>query len=161
MSSNTIFFFFRFLSEIWRLLRPRSFLTFRQTIECGFTLKVIRDMVITYSQMHRAGKYSQYSLIIWPIWVNGWVFIYELSGCGFRSRCCHLKLNSMRECLEDNRLRSFCHLQRMEVNVWSCRCRTFKADMCFSSHPPRDVIFQLIFHSINVIAWEFLSKIIW
>ena len=21
---------------------------------------------------------------------NGWVFVYELSGCGFESRCCHL-----------------------------------------------------------------------
>ena len=26
----------------------------------------------------------------WPVWLNGWVFIYELSGCGFESRCCHL-----------------------------------------------------------------------
>ena len=21
----------------------------------------------------------------WPVWLNGWVFIYELSGCGFES----------------------------------------------------------------------------
>ena len=26
----------------------------------------------------------------WPVWLNGWVFVYELSGCGFESRCCHL-----------------------------------------------------------------------
>ena len=25
--------------------------------------------------------------IIWPVWLNGRVFIYELSGCGFVSRC--------------------------------------------------------------------------
>ena len=25
-----------------------------------------------------------------PIWLNGWVFVYELPGCGFESRCCHL-----------------------------------------------------------------------
>ena len=24
------------------------------------------------------------------VWLNGWVFVYELSGCGFESRCCHL-----------------------------------------------------------------------
>ena len=24
------------------------------------------------------------------IWLNGWVFVYELSGCGFESRYCHL-----------------------------------------------------------------------
>ena len=23
-------------------------------------------------------------------WVNGWVFVYQLSGCSFHSRCCHL-----------------------------------------------------------------------
>ena len=30
-----------------------------------------RDMIITYSQMHRTDKYSQHSSIIWPVWVNG------------------------------------------------------------------------------------------
>ena len=23
-------------------------------------------------------------------WLNGWVFVYELSDCGFEFRCCHL-----------------------------------------------------------------------
>ena len=36
--------------QISRLLRERSFLAFRQTIECGFTLKLILDMIITYRQ---------------------------------------------------------------------------------------------------------------
>ena len=27
---------------------------------------------------------------IWPVWLNGWVFIYELCGCGFESRCSHV-----------------------------------------------------------------------
>ena len=36
--------------QIWRLLRARNSLTFRQTIEPGFTLKLIHDMIITYSQ---------------------------------------------------------------------------------------------------------------
>ena len=35
--------------QIWCLLWARSSLTFRQTIECGFTLKLARDMIITYS----------------------------------------------------------------------------------------------------------------
>ena len=34
---------------IWRLLQARSSLTFRQTIECRFTLKLVRDMTITQS----------------------------------------------------------------------------------------------------------------
>ena len=26
------------------------------------------------------------------VWLNGWVFVYELSGCGFESRCSRLHL---------------------------------------------------------------------
>ena len=26
------------------------------------------------------------------VWLNGWVFVYKPSGCGFESRCCHLTL---------------------------------------------------------------------
>ena len=37
-------------------------------------------------------KYSQLNSIIWPVWLNGWVFIYELSGCWFESSCSHLIL---------------------------------------------------------------------
>ena len=25
------------------------------------------------------------------VWLSGWAYVYELSGCGFQSRCCHLK----------------------------------------------------------------------
>ena len=52
--------------------------------------KHIRDMIRTYSQMHRTDKYSQHRSVIWPVWVNGWVFVCELSGCGFWSRRNHL-----------------------------------------------------------------------
>ena len=37
--------------QIWRLLPARTSLTFRQTIECGFTLKLLRDMIIRYSRL--------------------------------------------------------------------------------------------------------------
>ena len=40
-------------------------------------------IVRTHSQMHRTEKYSQHSSIIGPVWLNGRVFFYELSGCGF------------------------------------------------------------------------------
>ena len=46
-------------------------LDIQATIECGFTLKRVRDMIRTYSQMHRTDKYSQHSSIIWPVWLNG------------------------------------------------------------------------------------------
>ena len=40
-------------------------------IECGFTLKRVRDMIRAYSQLHRADKYSEHSSIIWSFWPNG------------------------------------------------------------------------------------------
>ena len=68
----------------------KEFLDIQATVECGFTLKFVRDMKKTYNQMHRTDKYSQHWSIIWPVWPNGWLFVYELSGCGFESRCSHL-----------------------------------------------------------------------
>ena len=41
------------------------------SVECGFTLKLVRDMIKTYNQMHRTDNYSQHSSIIWPVWLNG------------------------------------------------------------------------------------------
>ena len=35
--------------------------------------------------MHHTDKHSQHSSIILPVWLNGRVFIYELSACGFGS----------------------------------------------------------------------------
>ena len=81
--------------QIWCLLPARSSLTSRQTVECAFTLKLVRDMIITYSQMHCTDKYSQHSSMIWLAWLNGWVFVYELSCCGFESRCCQLILTNI------------------------------------------------------------------
>ena len=48
----------------------KEFLDIQATIECGFTLKRVRDMIKTYSQMHRTDKYSQHSSSIWPAWLN-------------------------------------------------------------------------------------------
>ena len=53
-------------------------------------MKFARDMITTYSQIHRTHKHSQHSLIIWPVWPNAWVSAHELSGCGFESCCNHL-----------------------------------------------------------------------
>ena len=65
----------------------KEFLATQATIECWFTLKRVCHMIRTYSQMHRTDKYSKRSSIIWPVWLNGWVFDYGLSGCGFESSC--------------------------------------------------------------------------
>ena len=69
----------------------KEFLDSQATIECGFTLKHLRDMARTYSQMNHTDKYSQLSSIICPVWLNVWVVLSELSGCGFECSCSHLK----------------------------------------------------------------------
>ena len=40
---------------------------------------------------YRTDKYSQHKSIIWPVWQNDWVFVCELSDCGFEYYCCHIK----------------------------------------------------------------------
>ena len=50
--------------------------------------------------MHHTDKYSQHSSIIWLVWLKGWVFIYELSGCEFESSCSHLKNFRFCTCFE-------------------------------------------------------------
>ena len=40
--------------------------------------------------LYTTDKYLQYSSTIWPVYLNSWVFFYELSGCGFESLCSHL-----------------------------------------------------------------------
>ena len=47
-----------------------------------------------------------------PVRLNGWVFIYKLSGCGFESRCSHLKFR-YRTCLEQG-----CHQHSVNFRVW-------------------------------------------
>ena len=71
----------------------KDFLDIQATIGGGFTLKVVRDMIRIYSQMHRTDKYGQHSWIIWPVWLNGGVFVYKLSSFRVDSRCSHLNFN--------------------------------------------------------------------
>ena len=74
----------------FRAASRKEFLDIEATIKCRFTLKCVRDMIRTYSHMHRTDKYSQHNSIISVVRLNGWVFVYELSGCEFESSCSHL-----------------------------------------------------------------------
>ena len=49
----------------------KEFLDIKTTIECGFTLKRVRDMIRTYSQMHHIDKYSEHRSIIWLVCLSG------------------------------------------------------------------------------------------
>ena len=68
----------------------KEFLIIQASIECRFIMKRIRDMIRTYSQMHRTDKYSQYNSIIWPFWRKSWRFVYEVSGGVSESSSSHL-----------------------------------------------------------------------
>ena len=75
---------------ISHLASSKELFDIKATIECEFTLKRVHDMTRTFSPMHCTDKYSEHSSIIWQVWLNGRVFVYELSGCGFESSCSHL-----------------------------------------------------------------------
>ena len=49
----------------------------------------------TNSMLNLISRQSGTDKIYWnaKYRLNGWEFVYELSGCGFESRCCHLMLN--------------------------------------------------------------------
>ena len=55
-------------------------------------IRSLRDININEIRTHNhlVPKYSQQSAIIWPVWLHGWVFVYELNGCGFKFRCSHI-----------------------------------------------------------------------
>ena len=48
----------------------KEFFDIKVNIECGFTLKPVRDMIRTYSQMHCRDMYSQFSSIISSVLPN-------------------------------------------------------------------------------------------
>ena len=45
----------------------KEFLNIQATIELGFSVKNIRDMKRTYSQMDHTDKYSEHSSVIFPV----------------------------------------------------------------------------------------------
>ena len=90
--------------------RIHKHLVCKRSNGCGFTLSIdfrvwihsemrMCDMIRTYSQMHLTDKYLQHSAIIWPVWLNGWVFLYKLVGCGFNPRYIYLNVR-YRACFE-------------------------------------------------------------
>ena len=84
----------------YRTVLSKELLDIQAVTECGFTLKCVLDMMTTYIQMQSTDKYSQHSSVILPVWLNGWVFVYELSCCRFESCFSHLEIE-YRTCLEE------------------------------------------------------------
>ena len=76
----------------------KEFLDIQATLESGFTLKHVRYMIRTCSQMHRTDKYSQHRWIVKKTFSASLVkwlsvrFPTTVSGCRFESRCCHINV---------------------------------------------------------------------
>ena len=49
----------------------KEFFDIQATTERRLTLKSVRDMTGTYSQIHRTDKYSQHASIMWAVSLNG------------------------------------------------------------------------------------------
>ena len=71
-----------------------------------------------YGAFECTDKYSEHSSIIWPLWPNGWVFIYELSGSGFESSCNHLNFRFC-ACIE-HRVRWHSDNYRVWIHFETC-----------------------------------------
>ena len=54
------------------------------------------------------------------IWLNGWVFVYELSGCGFESSCSHVHIgfgNLSTAVTTDDEISSYLAKAEMTVHI--------------------------------------------
>ena len=105
-------------------------------------MKILKSMKrLTYSQMHHADKYSQHNLIIWPVWLNGWVFVYELRNCGFES-----SYRPWRGPLKSFYFRQKCGVHACNFTKWEVLHR------CFSK-----ISFRFSVISIKL-GWYFFKK---
>ena len=82
------------------LVSSKDFPDIRETVEFGFTLNRVHDMIKTYLQTHPRDKYSQQSSIIQPVLLNGLVLFCELNDFGFNSSCSHLNFRRFFACFK-------------------------------------------------------------
>ena len=96
----------------------------------------------------RQKTHSQHSSIIWPVWLNGWVFVYELNGCGFESRCSHLNFR-IRACFEQG---VPWHSRNYRVWIHS-ETRTWHDKNIQSNGPYRWVLTTQLNHLASLAKW--------
>ena len=109
-----------------------------ETPHGDFTLKRIYSEMRIHSETrtwhdNNIQSNAQDSSIIWPVWPNCWVFIYELSGFGFESRCCHL----LKTCYQDQFSSSDTSWIRLEDVYKTCVRFEYFLKMCWRC--PEDV----------------------
>ena len=91
----TIFICFVF-DGFWNRPVFKCFVFLRVTVcSCHFTYAFQKEstLLLPESQGTPCSKQARNLKFKWlqPVWLNGWLFVYELNGCGFESTCSHLK----------------------------------------------------------------------
>ena len=85
--------FLKVLEDFFHRTPPCVFLVIVSRL-CMVFLTILREKLLIYFflliLLCHVHVYSQHSSIIWPVWLNSWAFVCELSGCGFESICSHL-----------------------------------------------------------------------
>ena len=132
--------------QISHLFWARSSLPFRQLYNVDNSeLGTWHDK---NSQMHGTDKYSQHSSTIWLVWLNGWGFVYELSGYEFESRYSHLNCRS-RACFEQG-----VPWHSGNYRVWThSETRTWHYKDIQSNAPYRKVLTTLFNYSVSLAKW--------
>ena len=105
-------------------------------------------MTRTYSQIYRADNYSGHNSVIWSVWPNCWVLIYELSGSGFKFSCSHLNFR-FRACFEQG-----VPWHSSNYKVWiHFEMRTWHNKNIQSNGPCRYVLKTQLNHSVVLAIW--------
>ena len=111
------------------------------------------------SQRHRIDKYSKHSSIIWPVWLNDWVFVYRLSDCGLESCCSHLNFR-FRTIFEQG-----FPSHSGNYRVWShSEARTWQDKNIQSNGTYREVLKKTLNHLASFDKWfpvRLLTKWLW
>ena len=74
-----------------------------------------------------------------PVLINGWVSIYELSGCGFESRCSHLN-----QSVKLGVKLAVCNLKNDQIRQIKIEILTQKYSRCYKKKIHRDTTFKYI-----------------
>ena len=151
----------------------KEFLDIQATTESRIILKCVRDIILISSQMHNTDMYSQHSWIIWPVWLNGWMFVHKLSGCEFESHCCHLNFR-YRACFEQGvpwHLGNYSVQIHSEMHIWYdniqsdafwLTCSVIEKQMCIDFIATFKIFFTSIFDKVSYFryfikfSWDFL-----
>ena len=77
-------------------IRTQNYLVCKQTLEPNlpndWAVRIgTTCWLCVFIVSHTDFRVSLHSLMKWWVWLIGWMFIYKISGCAFKSRCIHLK----------------------------------------------------------------------